>query len=270
MPDNKIQNFKKFKKNLPINSFLELNQHKEQLDSFLERLDEIGNRTLLEIDALKLNIQNTYRYIDREINALKSRDPIIVERVIEKLDRGSPTLEEILAHIPTLEEIVASIPPPAEPKPGKPGLAGKTPKKGIDYFTEAEKQALLAELLGQIPKMTSEEWKALGKALKIQEQWFSARHILGLEEVILNLLPPEKSKKVKLGGGGGGGGGGVTLATPSGTVDGSNTSFTIAGQPKWIIVDGINKFENVHYTYSVGTITITDGAPPVQFIRSIH
>ena len=68
----------------------------------------------------------------------------------------------------------------------------------------------------------------------------------------------------------GGGSGSTAVETPSGTVNGANTSFTVVNQPLYIIVDGISKFSSLHYTYLAGTITITDGAPPTQFIRSVY
>lgn len=67
-----------------------------------------------------------------------------------------------------------------------------------------------------------------------------------------------------------GGGGGSSVETPTGTVNGSNTTFTVSNEPKYIVVDGVTKFVTVHYTYSGGTLEITDGAPPVLFIRSIY
>lgn len=66
------------------------------------------------------------------------------------------------------------------------------------------------------------------------------------------------------------GGSGVTaIETPKGAVNGSNTSYTVANAPLYIIVDGISKFETAHYTYLAGALEITDGSPPVQYIRSV-
>lgn len=67
-----------------------------------------------------------------------------------------------------------------------------------------------------------------------------------------------------------GGSGGTSIETPTGTINGVNTSFTVSNEPKYIIVDGVSKFSTLHYTYLAGTITITDGAPPTQFIRSVY
>lgn len=64
------------------------------------------------------------------------------------------------------------------------------------------------------------------------------------------------------------GGGGSSVETPSGTVNGSNTSFTVSNEPAFIIVDGITYFDGAGYTYGAGTLTID--TPPVSFIRSIY
>jgi hypothetical protein len=66
------------------------------------------------------------------------------------------------------------------------------------------------------------------------------------------------------------GSGGASIETPSGTIDGSNTIFTVLNAPSYIVVDGMSRFETENYTYAAGTITITDGAPPVQYIRSFY
>lgn len=63
---------------------------------------------------------------------------------------------------------------------------------------------------------------------------------------------------------------GVTLETPSGTPNGVLTTFTVLNTPKFICVDGLNKFETLHYTYLAGTITITDGVPPNGYIISFY
>ncbi len=63
-------------------------------------------------------------------------------------------------------------------------------------------------------------------------------------------------------------GGSTSVETPSGTVNGVNTSFTVSNEPAWIIVDGITYFAGAGYTYGAGTLTID--TPPVSFIRSIY
>jgi hypothetical protein len=68
----------------------------------------------------------------------------------------------------------------------------------------------------------------------------------------------------------GGGGGGSVIATPTGTVDGANKTFTAATKPQYIIVDGLSKFETVHWTYAGTTITINaTEVAPVEYIRTV-
>lgn len=57
-----------------------------------------------------------------------------------------------------------------------------------------------------------------------------------------------------------------TIETPTGTVDGSNQSFTVTNTPVYIISDGATYFENAGYTIVGLTITLT--VPPQSFIRS--
>lgn len=65
-------------------------------------------------------------------------------------------------------------------------------------------------------------------------------------------------------------GSGVNVETPSGTVDGANTVFTVSNAPKFIVIDSSSYFETLHYTYLAGTITVNALIAPTQFIRSIY
>ncbi len=62
-------------------------------------------------------------------------------------------------------------------------------------------------------------------------------------------------------------GGGVTVETPTGTVNGSNASFTVTAEPLWVVADGATYFAGVGYTY--GALTVTMDLAPSIFIRSI-
>lgn len=65
----------------------------------------------------------------------------------------------------------------------------------------------------------------------------------------------------------GGSGSGVTVETPVGTVNATNTSFVFSATPKWIVADGITYFEGAGYSMTV--LTATMDVPPSQFIRGI-
>lgn len=43
--------------------------------------------------------------------------------------------------------------------PGKDGADGKTPVKGVDYWTEADKQEIISEVLKQVPSEETKPWK---------------------------------------------------------------------------------------------------------------
>jgi hypothetical protein len=60
-------------------------------------------------------------------------------------------------------------------------------------------------------------------------------------------------------------GGGGTWLTPTGTVNGSNTVFTVATEPTMVVSDGMCRVAGFGYTYSSGEITMD--IAPQDFIR---
>ncbi len=64
------------------------------------------------------------------------------------------------------------------------------------------------------------------------------------------------------------GGTGFTKETPVGSVDSSNTSFTVTHEPNYVVADGITYFDGAGYTYSA--LTVTMDSPPSQYIRSYY
>ncbi len=68
----------------------------------------------------------------------------------------------------------------------------------------------------------------------------------------------------------GGGGSGVNVEVPTGTVDGSNTTFTVINTPKFVVIDGMTRRATKGYTYSVGTITVDPLTPPFYDIFAVY
>lgn len=66
----------------------------------------------------------------------------------------------------------------------------------------------------------------------------------------------------------GGGAGTTTVETPTGTVNSTNTAFTVTNEPLWVVSDGITYFDGAGYTYAA--LSITMDIPPSQYIRSIY
>lgn len=58
--------------------------------------------------------------------------------------------------------------------------------------------------------------------------------------------------------------------TPSGTVDDSNTTFTVANAPLFVVVNGQKLFAGAGYSYAAGTITLDAAVGTGGFIRSVY
>lgn len=65
-----------------------------------------------------------------------------------------------------------------------------------------------------------------------------------------------------------GGTGSTQFETPSGSVNGSNVTFTVLNTPLYVVADNQTYFQNFGYTLS--GLTITMDAGPFNFIRSAH
>lgn len=61
---------------------------------------------------------------------------------------------------------------------------------------------------------------------------------------------------------------GLAFETPSGTINGVNTTFTVVHTPSYIVIDGVSYFENDGYT-RIG-LNLTVSVPPTGFIRSAY
>lgn len=129
---------------------------------------------------------------------------------------------------------------------GRPGRDGKPGKNGKDGVMISGEQII--QKINSLPDTADKQIDAL--------------HIKNLISLIKKHSEvPSLGRRI--------GGGGITLETPTGTVNGVNTVFDVVMSPKYLVIDGVSKFEGVHYTITNSRITIIDGAPPVQFIRAI-
>lgn len=194
-----------------------------------------------------------------------------------------------------------------------------TPKAGVDFYTEEEKNTLFEELYQRLPPPQTVDEKTLyDKLLKALSKYKPEKTIIReiirevpvvtneIKEVAITETPeatrdkleslPKGEKLVidaiedlreeldkirtlavtrKSGFGGvriieSSSGTGVTAETPSGTVNGSNTTFTVSNEPSFVIIDGMFRVSGQGYTYSAGTITVDPLTPPTTFIRSYY
>lgn len=63
---------------------------------------------------------------------------------------------------------------------------------------------------------------------------------------------------------------GLRLEVPTGSVDGSNTTFTVSNDPTVVVIDDMMRREGKGYTYSGGIITVDPLTPPVYDIYSLY
>lgn len=71
--------------------------------------------------------------------------------------------------------------------------------------------------------------------------------------------------------GGGGGGGNLASEVPTGTIDGSNTMFSVANAPIQFFWNGQLQNPNVpDYTYAAGVITMTTAPNPGDNLLSFY
>ena len=108
----------------------------------------------------------------------------------------------------------------------------------------------------------------------IQVRTNNGQRFEGVHEIVFadNLTVTRTANGVSVSGeeGGGGGGGNVNFETPTGTVNDANTSFTVANEPIYIVVNGAQMFSGAGYSYAGGTITLDNPVGTGGFIRSAY
>lgn len=93
----------------------------------------------------------------------------------------------------------------------------------------------------------------------------------GVAEIVFaaNLTVTKTSNGISVSGENGGGGGtGLDFETPTGDVDDSNVAFTATETPLYLVVNGAQLFEGVHYSLSGLDITLNNPVGVGGFIRS--
>lgn len=188
----------------------------------------------------------------------------------------APTMGDILDNVrPLLPSLIPEI------------KDGKTPTK--EELT-ALIQPLIPDPIPGTPGKDAKELKVEHVIDKIKKQKLQVEHINGLPEILDDVR--RQTTKGYLHGGGVpslSAGTGVTLTpkndggytvsasgttisseTPTGTVDGSNTIFTVLHTPLFVMIDGVIRVNGYGYTLAGLTINVDPLAPPVQVIRSFY
>lgn len=231
----------------------ELNKLEDRIDVTHETLDKKVEETRQEFTRKIENIQLLKG--DKGDSVVgppgPKGDTTILEKVIEKTEviREQPIVTEITKVTNEIKE-VAVLDPNILPK------YGEKFRDGLELLKDDERIDIKA--IKGIEKTTEETVQFLKDwSIQILDQRTSF-----LIQKVNNLSDKVNSISTV--------GGGISVETPTGTVNGVNTVFTVSNTPKFISIDGVMKFAGLHYTYAAGTITIIDSVPPALYIRSFY
>lgn len=211
----------------------------------------------------------------------KSELLAIIAPLIPKPIKGDPGKTPTKAELKALIESLIPDPIPGEPGislPGKPGKAGRMPKhewRGtfIRFETAPGEWGEWTNLQGSpaegIEYGGNQGWGASMPSVTVIQ---GNTRFEGVTKIVLgeNLTATRTANGVVIDGenGGGGGGGSLDFETPTGTIDDSNVTFDVVNTPLYLVVNGAQYFEGVHYTLVGLTITLDNPIGTGGFIRS--
>lgn len=180
----------------------------------------------------------------------------LIEPLIPDPIPGKDGKDGIDGHTPTKEELLAIIEPLIpEVEDGKPGKDG----------TSVTAQDVLDLILSLEGEQAANFGKALGAKIDISQ-------IRNAGSFIYKGTRYRFEELMHGAGSGGGSSTGMTLTpeTPTGVVDDSNVTFTVANEPLYITVNGASYKvgQGTYLSYSGGTITLSSAVGTGGFIQS--
>lgn len=193
-------------------------------------------------------------------------------------------------HTPTVAELNAIIKPliPAKAKDGR------TPVKGVDYFdgkngSPDTPDEVVVKINSSKKIIDAERVRGLTKAFELLEKYGTnpegkatgggrdIRILANGSEVSQHVTEIDFTTNLSVTYSNNGkltvtatSGAGTNVETPTGTINGSNTAFTVSNEPKWVLVNGVTYFSGVGYSYAGGTITLDFAPVTGSWIRSIY
>jgi len=205
----------------------------------------------------------------------------LIPKAVPGKEGKTPTKKELLALIePLIPDMPIAV--KGDPgKPGKPGQSGRIPKhewRGT-FIRFEQPDGEMGEWVNlQGSPAESIEYGGPGMGGPVVSPFVTVRkgnqRFEGVAEIVFadNLTVTKTNNGVSVSGedGGGGSGGGIDFETPTGTVDDSNTTFTVANEPLYIVVNGAQMFAGAGYSYAGGTITLDNAIGTGGFIRSAY
>lgn len=204
------------------------------------------------------------------------------KQTVEKLiEEASPKPDKDFLSKRTTEELIESIRPIKDKdyRDGKDGEDGYTPIKGVDYFDgkngrdgkdgkDADDVAITVTVIEKVTKEVKRETDKEYDRIKrhVASKSYSTGDLTDTKTATTGQImkkqadgtwAPANEAAAS----------GVTVETPTGTINSSNTSFTVTAEPKWVVSDGITYFDSAGYSYAA--LTITMDVPPSSYLRAI-
>lgn len=174
-----------------------------------------------------------------------------------------------------VQDVLTRVPKPKD---------GTTPIKGVDYFDGTPgkpgakgKDAVLDpdEVFNTLfhpekgKKLSLKHIDGLDQTIEIMKNHISRGYQYGAGDTVeagsgISIVVVDGKKQISATSTG------ISSETPTGAVNGSNTSYTVANEPLFVIIDGMFRISGQGYTYAALTISVDPLAPPVQYIKSYY
>lgn len=255
-------------------------------------------RLVQQLNLVKKNLEGALNKAVSELERLEKvqRGPQGLKG--EKGERGDPFYKPIKGVDYFVKEDIEMMVSHVLNKIPKP-KDGETPIRGVDYFTDEDIKYIASEVLELIP--TPEDGKDAEELdpndvvnLIKDKKLISIDDIVGLREnirVLASQIGESKGGRYLSGAGvpSLSAGSNVTLTpksdggftvnatsagfakeVPTGAINGSNTTYTVANEPLFVLIDGLMRTDGYGYTYTTGTIEVDALTPPVQSIVSFY
>ena len=241
---------------------------KKEIEQMRADLEEMANRIRANVETDTASVRSS---VEEEVNRLRFAHEALIAEAQAKLDSvrdgqdgkhadEEAVVQRVLSLIPTPENTEEETPESVRDMLETLEDDNRLDKSAVKGIEDIEKK-----IVG-LTEIASTPHGGGGVNVHVNGQFIG--HVQQIEFTgsgITTSLVSGKTVLVVTGGSGA-----TAVEEPTGAVNGVNDEFTVTNEPLYIIVDGVSKFVTLHYTYLAGTITITDGAPPVQYIRSVY
>jgi len=249
-----------------------------EIDALVQKTPQAQiEKRLKEVDALLKKLKDNPAKDGK--TPTKSELLAIIAPLIPKPIKGEPGKTPTKAELKALIESLIPDPIPGEPGigiPGKAGKPGRMPKhewRGtfIRFETAPGEWGEWVNLQGA-PSEGIEYTPGFAASMPSVTVVQGNTRFEGVTKIVLgdNLTAVRTANGVVISGenGGSGGGGSLDFETPTGTIDDSNVTFDVVNTPLYLVVNGAQYFEGVHYTLTGLTITLNNPIGTGGFIRS--